>query len=74
MARVLASELVTRGIRVNTVIPGGTRTSIWTRGDREGATLDATETALSPMIRWAVRAGRRSAQAAVFLASDAASG
>lgn len=75
MARVLASELVTRGIRVNTVIPGGTRTSIWTRGDREGATLDATETALSPMIpmgRFAL--AEEVAQAAVFLASDAASG
>ncbi len=29
MSRVLASELAPRGIRVNTVVPGGTRTPIW---------------------------------------------
>ncbi|MBE7212321.1 MAG: SDR family oxidoreductase, partial [Gluconacetobacter diazotrophicus] len=29
MARVLASELAPRGIRVNTVVPGATRTPIW---------------------------------------------
>jgi NAD(P)-dependent dehydrogenase (short-subunit alcohol dehydrogenase family) len=29
MAKVFASELVTRGIRVNTVIPGGTRTRVF---------------------------------------------
>jgi NAD(P)-dependent dehydrogenase (short-subunit alcohol dehydrogenase family) len=75
MARVLASELVTRGIRVNTVIPGGTRTSIWTRGDRQGAKLDDAENALKvmiPMDRFAE--ADEVAQAAVFLASDAASG
>ena len=49
-ARVLAAELVTRGIRVNTVIPGATRTPIWTRGERQGATLDAAEAAMKPMI------------------------
>ena len=75
MARVLASELVTRGIRVNTVIPGGTRTSIWTRGDREGKTLDATEAAIKPTIPMNRFADAEEvAQAAVFLASAAASG
>jgi NAD(P)-dependent dehydrogenase (short-subunit alcohol dehydrogenase family) len=29
MSRVLASELAPRGIRVNTVVPGGTRTPLW---------------------------------------------
>jgi len=29
MSRVLASELAPRGIRVNTVVPGGTKTPIW---------------------------------------------
>ena len=50
MAKVFASELAPRGIRVNTVIPGGTRTPIWTRGARAGATIEGTEKALSPRI------------------------
>jgi NAD(P)-dependent dehydrogenase (short-subunit alcohol dehydrogenase family) len=50
MAKVFAAELAPRGIRVNTVIPGATRTPIWTRGARAGATLDATEQALAPRI------------------------
>jgi NAD(P)-dependent dehydrogenase (short-subunit alcohol dehydrogenase family) len=75
MAKVFASELVTRGIRVNTVIPGATRTPIWTRGARAGATLDGTEAALSP----AIPLGRLAepeevARAALFLASDDAGG
>lgn len=75
LARVLAAELVTRGIRVNTVIPGATRTPIWTRGEREGTTLDAAESAMSPMIPMGRLADAEEvAQAAVFLASDAASG
>ncbi|MGX6998700.1 SDR family NAD(P)-dependent oxidoreductase [Caballeronia sp. KNU42] len=75
MAKVFASELVQRGIRVNTVIPGGTRTPIWTRGARAGATIDGTEEALSsaiPMGRFA--AAEEVAAAVAFLASDGASG
>jgi len=75
MASVFASELVERGIRVNTVIPGGTRTPIWTRGAREGASLDATEQAFAPgipMQRFAEV--EEVARAAVFLASNDASG
>jgi NAD(P)-dependent dehydrogenase (short-subunit alcohol dehydrogenase family) len=75
MAKVFASELVARGIRVNTVIPGGTRTPIWTRGARAGATVDATEAAMAhgiPMGRFATP--EEVAGAALFLASDAASG
>lgn len=75
MAKVFASELVQRGIRVNTVIPGGTRTPIWTRGAREGATLDATEQALAPRVPMARLAAPEEVAAAVlFLASSAASG
>lgn len=75
LARVLAAELVTRGIRVNTVIPGATRTPIWTRGERQGVTLDAAEAAMKPMIPMNRLADADEvAQAAVFLASDAASG
>ncbi|NMM04267.1 SDR family oxidoreductase [Paraburkholderia sp. RP-4-7] len=75
MAKVFASELVQRGIRVNTVIPGGTRTPIWTRGARAGATLDATEEALAPAIPMArLATPEEVAKAVLFLASDDASG
>jgi NAD(P)-dependent dehydrogenase (short-subunit alcohol dehydrogenase family) len=75
MAKVFASELVQRGIRVNTVIPGGTRTPIWTRGAREGATLDGTEQALAPRVPMARLAAPEEVAAAVlFLASGDASG
>ncbi|MDR8399891.1 Uncharacterized oxidoreductase YkvO [Paraburkholderia dioscoreae] len=75
MAKVFASELVQRGIRVNTVIPGGTRTPIWTRGAREGATLDGTEQAFAPRIPMARLATPEEVAAAVlFLASGDASG
>jgi NAD(P)-dependent dehydrogenase (short-subunit alcohol dehydrogenase family) len=75
MAKVFASELAPKGIRVNTVIPGATRTPIWTRGSRAGATVDATEKAMAPRIPM----GRFSdpeelAQAVMFLASNASSG
>lgn len=75
MAKVFASELAPKGIRVNTVIPGATRTPIWSRGSRAGATVDATEKAMAPRIPM----GRFSdpqelAQAVMFLASDASSG
>ena len=75
MAKVFASELVQRGIRVNTVIPGGTRTPIWTRGARAGATIDEVEDAFAPSIPLARLATPEEVAAAVlFLASDDASG
>jgi NAD(P)-dependent dehydrogenase (short-subunit alcohol dehydrogenase family) len=75
MARVFASELVQRGIRVNTVIPGATRTSIWTRGAHEGTTLEQTEKRLSPAIPMARLAEPEEvARAVLYLASDDASG
>lgn len=70
MAKVFASELAPRGIRVNTVIPGGTRTPIWTRGARADVPLEATEKAISPRIplgRFAE--SDEVASAVVFLAS-----
>jgi NAD(P)-dependent dehydrogenase (short-subunit alcohol dehydrogenase family) len=75
MAKVFAAELVGRGIRVNTVIPGATRTPIWTRGARAGTTVEATESAMAPRIpmnRFATP--EEVAKAAVFLASSDASG
>jgi NAD(P)-dependent dehydrogenase (short-subunit alcohol dehydrogenase family) len=75
MAKVFAAELAPRGIRVNTVIPGATRTPIWTRGARAGVTLDATEQALAPRIALGRLAlPEEVAGAALFLASDEAAG
>src|ERR1700710_799247 len=75
VAKVVAAELVQRGIRVNTVIPGGTRTPIWTRGARAGQTLEGTEDALAPRIPMGRLAeADEVAEAALFLASEAASG
>jgi NAD(P)-dependent dehydrogenase (short-subunit alcohol dehydrogenase family) len=75
MAKVFATELAPRGIRVNTVIPGATRTPIWTRGVRAGATLDATEAALAPRIPLGRLAeAEEVANAVLFLASPLASG
>ena len=75
MAKVFAAELAPRGIRVNTVIPGATRTPIWTRGARAGATLDATESRLAPRIPLGRLAeADEVANAVLFLASPRASG
>lgn len=70
MAKVMVSELAPRGIRVNTISPGATRTPIW--GDSEG--LAAKEAALTrsvPLKR--LGEPEEIAEVAVFLASDAAS-
>lgn len=75
MAKVFASELAPMGIRVNTVIPGATRTPIWSRGARAGTSVDATEKAMSPRIPMGRFAeADELAQAVAFLASDASSG
>ncbi|HUN49859.1 MAG TPA: glucose 1-dehydrogenase [Candidatus Sulfotelmatobacter sp.] len=71
MARVLASELSPRRIRVNVVVPGATRTPIWSR---LAPTAEA-RTALETRIARAVPLGRFSeaeevAKAVLFLASD----
>ena len=71
MARVLASELSPRKIRVNVVVPGATRTPIWSR---LAPTPDA-RAALETRISRAVPLGRFSeaeeiARAVLFLASD----
>lgn len=71
MAKVFASELAPRGIRVNTVIPGATRTPIWTRGARGADAFPALEKALTQTIPFE-RLGEPEhiAKAVLFLASD----
>jgi NAD(P)-dependent dehydrogenase (short-subunit alcohol dehydrogenase family) len=74
MAKVMASELVERGIRVNTVVPGATRTPIWDR-DNPGADVDAIEREVGltiPIGR--MNLAEEVAQAVMFLASDASRG
>ncbi|MET4214785.1 NAD(P)-dependent dehydrogenase (short-subunit alcohol dehydrogenase family) [Bradyrhizobium sp. LA2.1] len=75
MTKVLASELVDMGIRVNSVVPGATRTPIWTRSARKGGSVDAAEAAFGPL----ARLGRliepeEMAAAVLYLASDAVGG
>jgi len=74
MARVMASELSPRGIRVNVVSPGGTSTPIW---NRSAPTPDAI-VALESRISKAIPLGRfgkpeEVAKTVLFLASDDAS-
>lgn len=74
MARVMASELSPRSIRVNVVSPGGTSTPIW---NRSAPTPDAI-IALEAKISKAIPLGRfgkaeEVAKTVLFLASDDAS-
>ena len=71
IARSLAAELSPRGIRVNTVVPGATRTPIWGRGGRDAATVSALESHLSKQIPLG-RLGEAEeiAKAVLFLGSD----
>ncbi|HYL99824.1 MAG TPA: SDR family oxidoreductase [Blastocatellia bacterium] len=71
MARVLASELYPRGIRVNVVSPGGTRTPIWDKA----APTEEKRAELESRIGRSVPAGRLGeadeiARAVLFLACD----
>ncbi|RXZ79613.1 glucose 1-dehydrogenase [Paenibacillaceae bacterium] len=69
MTRVLASELSPRGIRVNTLVPGATRTPIWKQSTHdEIAKLEATHALAIPLKRMADP--EELAKVALFLASD----
>ncbi|WP_379129580.1 SDR family NAD(P)-dependent oxidoreductase [Paenibacillus sp. sgz500958] len=69
MARVMAAELSPRGIRVNTVVPGATRTPIWGQSDPESfAKLEAGLALSIPLNR--IGEAVEIAKAALFLASE----
>jgi NAD(P)-dependent dehydrogenase (short-subunit alcohol dehydrogenase family) len=74
MTSVLAAELATRGVRVNQVTPGGTRTTIWT----DFAPTQEAMAGLEQHISRGIPLGRfgepeEVANAVLFLASDEAS-
>ena len=71
MTRNLASELAPRGIRVNQVTPGGTKTPIWSPFAQTGDAMSALEEALgsrSPLGR--MSEAEEIGKAALYLASD----
>jgi NAD(P)-dependent dehydrogenase (short-subunit alcohol dehydrogenase family) len=74
MTSVLAAELAPRGIRVNQVTPGGTRTSIWSGFAPDAQQMQALEQRISRSIPLA-RFGEAEevANAVLFLASDESS-
>ncbi len=74
MARAIASDLAPRGIRVNLVAPGATKTPIWKRGARASATAEESAR-LTDFISSTIPLGRwgepeELAKAVLFLASD----
>ena len=71
LSRVMASELSPRRIRVNTVVPGATRTPIWDRLAPDAAALAALEARISKMVPLG-RLGdaEELAKAVLYLASD----
>ncbi|BBI35581.1 SDR family NAD(P)-dependent oxidoreductase [Cohnella abietis] len=69
MARVLAAELSPRGIRVNTLVPGATRTPIWKQSTHdEIAKLEAKHARAIPLKR--MGDPEELAKVALFLASN----
>jgi NAD(P)-dependent dehydrogenase (short-subunit alcohol dehydrogenase family) len=71
MTRVLASELAPRGIRVNAVVPGATRTPIWASAAPTPEAFAALETRMSRAIPLGhIGEADNIARTVLFLASD----
>jgi NAD(P)-dependent dehydrogenase (short-subunit alcohol dehydrogenase family) len=74
MARAIAADLAPRGIRVNVVAPGWTKTPIWKRGHRANASAEESTKLVDfyasaiPLGRWGE--AEEVAKAALFLASE----
>ena len=77
MARAIAADLAPRGIRVNVVAPGWTKTPIWKRGPRANASAEQSAKIVDfyssaiPLGRWGE--AEDVAKAVLFLASDESS-
>ncbi|MBB3130112.1 NAD(P)-dependent dehydrogenase (short-subunit alcohol dehydrogenase family) [Paenibacillus rhizosphaerae] len=72
MARVFVSELSPRGIRVNTVVPGATRTPIWNKSTpKETIKLETAQANTIPLNR--MGDPEEIASVVLFLASEDAS-
>ena len=71
MTRVLASEFAPRGIRVNQVTPGATRTPIWDPFARQAGSMSAVEEGLIGTIPLGrIGEAEEVAKVVLFLASD----
>jgi NAD(P)-dependent dehydrogenase (short-subunit alcohol dehydrogenase family) len=71
MSRVLASELAPKGIRVNLVVPGGTRTPIWSFAAPTAEALDQLDAQISRAIPLGKMGEAEDiAKAVLYLASD----
>ena len=74
MARAIAADLAPRGIRVNVVAPGWTKTPIWKRGPRANASAEESAKLVDfysstiPLGRWGE--AEEVAKAVLFLASE----
>ncbi|WP_158917155.1 SDR family oxidoreductase [Caulobacter sp. S45] len=73
MAKVMVSELAPRGIRVNVITPGGTRTPIWEGTGGPGATSVVEERLKHSIPLGRFNTPEEVAKAVLFLASDDAS-
>jgi len=74
MTRVLASELAPRGIRVNQVTPGGTRTPIWSPMAPSAVEMEVLEKRIGMMAPLGrIGEAEEVANVALFLASDESS-